>query len=616
VVEPDPCNLDGGFDPSADAGPAFPCGRCKQLFFGEPRGAFEIDGTNMLGSVSPDGLRFMARSDSYTVGEYTRSALNQHFTRTQTHPFLDGDFWPRLTKGGYGLFLSHGSGYVTYYERSLLQNAFPPMPAHYFTPLTMSAKHLSFTPSADGRHLVFWSNRRTATDLRPSVNGAGYLWTAEALEPNAIGAPEFSSVTRQQSLPVALYGQNSTTAVPVWLSDDGLTLLVRHQVFAAPTFDIFTSSRTSLDAGFGPVQTVPTLSGDEFQEESFSLPSIATLEGNSCRADGYLRRGVDPYPYAWFRVPVCLGQPCPVEQGSACRFLPTDGGFRDAGEAPDASATALYFGVPQPITPINAKRFVALTPANDRLISGSGQMTTLFEHFQRDGGFVPGPDITSATETQASPHMTADLTGLFACDGVTDLCGFWKRASPDAIFPSSPVAYFEAVPPWGSRVDAGARNGATKAVVPTPSGEYIAFGADWVDPNCNLPSAGNDDLDLWTARAINTADPALGFTDFMRHPRASTAMQDVPQWLSDDGLTLIFSSGGNLFQTTRSSLDTDFEAGTPISNLEDDMVASVSFTLPSQAYLNANPGGYGYLVRHYNPFQWYRVPVCVGAPCP
>jgi len=93
-------------------------------------------------------------------------------------------------------------------------------------------------------------------------------------------------------------------------------------------------------------------------------------------------------------------------------------------------------------------------------------------------------------------------------------------------------------------------------------------------------------------------------------------MQDVPQWLSDDGLTLIFSSGGNLFQTTRSSLDTDFEAGTPISNLEDDMVASVSFTLPSQAYLNANPGGYGYLVRHYNPFQWYRVPVCVGAPCP
>ena len=129
---------------------------------------------------------------------------------------------------------------------------------------------------------------------------------------------------------------------------------------------------------------------------------------------------------------------------------------------------------------------------------------------------------------------------------------------------------------------------------------------------------------IHSADSVADGGPWQGYRDIQAHPLIGSppGSTDVPEWLSDDGLTLYFISaratGADVYVTTRAATNAPFETARlettlSSSDLEDGL------TFPSRAALEANGCiGDGYLQREQGQpptRRWYRFFVCLGAPC-
>lgn len=101
-------------------------------------------------------------------------------------------------------------------------------------------------------------------------------------------------------------------------------------------------------------------------------------------------------------------------------------------------------------------------------------------------------------------------------------------------------------------------------------------------------------------------------------------MDELPQWLSDDGLTVIFTSGNATarqpYRATRSSTAEDFGPRELLTGFFTATEKADSFTIPATRYLEENGcQGDGYAARELvdqSSYEWRTFKVCLGSACP
>jgi len=226
------------------------------------------------------------------------------------------------------------------------------------------------------------------------------------------------------------------------------------------------------------------------------------------------------------------------------------------------------------------------------------------------------------------PHMFLQNLGLFSCHGGGLHCVFYARSGTGQSWPfgyggtSDHFEYYK-TPPF----DGSAYN---YAFAPTPDGRYLAFSSNRDGPtNANGSDTSAAALDLWTAESVDTTapiDPTQSFQSLKKHPLASSGdFADVPEWLADDALTLVFSSrrvgdgSVELFVTERASTSDAFGAAQKIASLSSPSIDENAFSVPSLATLATHGNhGVGFLRRAVTPqsVKYYRFDVCVGSASP
>lgn len=208
--------------------------------------------------------------------------------------------------------------------------------------------------------------------------------------------------------------------------------------------------------------------------------------------------------------------------------------------------------------------------------------------------------------------------GLFACHGGEGKCGYHRRGDTLSPFPAAfDVALFTMAPFDVLVGDGGAID---THFLPTPDGATVAFASNRISASDDLWTPGGN-VDLWTATTVDPFDPEQGYTSLQRHPASSATADDVPLWLSDDALTILFATrlGGDsdldIYVAMRATPTDGFD--TPVRVDELSALGTNDFiTLPSIAAMQANGGqGQAYVGRTPSGTDgqsFYSVAVCVG----
>jgi len=617
------------------------CG-CPHIYLGKPLGTFEFYPSDEGGTLSPDGIHFAAVQPATTIAG-SQDVLRE-YVRAPDGRFRQGPLealtgnanrarFPRYFGSVDTLMLSR-TGTNTTIACDRVVDRFTgdgPDFRSVLLGLQPGVTYSAVTASHDARYLALVANQDntgplTQTAVRLDDGGYGQLVNQDTVSPG-----------------LGVEGQE----VPQWLSDDGLTLFFRSLRQPATGMRdqdharLYRATRAAPDAPFECAAPVlnPTPSMDD---ETLTMPSMATMEANGCEADGFLhRRGRPNTPHAWFRVRVCVGHPCvdpPADQVCRLRIsgpasMGTDGGAFPCGDrslhlTPGAE---LVDGAGAPSQLDNA----SLAPRGDGFIAHD-RGGRLREYALLDGGIDIVP-LTSVDEAQFKqyPQLTADRLGLFACAEATRSCKFGRRAATTDPFvfgdsPTTGTMDFLAVPPWGWRNGLNTFNrlyGTNRTIVPSGNGQWIAFETDWnmVSPTCEFASMSSEvnmairTRGIWTARAIDPTDPSRGYTDYLWHLSLVPTAPHV-LWLSDDGLTLIFEDLARFKLTTRDSVDHVFRRPTELTALSQ-LGAAVALALSSLTTIEENGcRAQGYAATGSND-TWRLVDVCLGnggdgGPCP
>ena len=283
------------------------------------------------GHVSPDGLRFIQNrggtGDPACCGgcfrqvEFVRSSLDDDWSTAIAVKFLQS-YWVGqwIFLDNLGLMGCHGGDMsCAFYARQSAAQGWPygygPDPDHFaFNTLPAfsgTAADQEFAPTPDGRWIVFASNRVSAVD-DSAVGGpaAQDLWLGAAVDTPASGP--IDPTKGYEAL------QHLTTAsspdfadMPAWISDDARTIVFSTRRLPDDGFDLHVTTRSDAASSFGPAVKLSAASVDGADEDSFSMPSVATLAAHGGRGFATFRRTVVAPAFTFYRMPVCLGSPDP-----------------------------------------------------------------------------------------------------------------------------------------------------------------------------------------------------------------------------------------------------------------------------------------------------------------
>lgn len=241
-------------------------------------------------------------------------------------PFTDTD--PHFDADGRTLFACTSSeGICSVFRRSSPEGGFdstldPGEATFDFGPF-FHEKHAaidrSFVPTPDLVHLAFASSRsHDSTTSNDGGDGTGVtdLWMARAIDPAdlSLGYTDLHHLDVASAAPnlPAVAQPKWPEEAPGWLADDGRTI-VFHSGRSAD-FDLYVTSGDPETGSFGEAVRIDALSEEGFFEESFTMPSLATLALSCGRGEAYFRR----FELNQFggsassvqRVTVCVGAPC------------------------------------------------------------------------------------------------------------------------------------------------------------------------------------------------------------------------------------------------------------------------------------------------------------------
>ena len=271
-----------------------------QLYFGvaEVEPVAHDENEEFHASVSPDGSRLVRRWGPGEVAEYVRADLTSGWGDLVHEHYLFYELFPHLSASGLRIFSCHGG------ELKCVIHARPSLDGdfeieRYFQeipPFDGAAADFCFTPTPDGEHLAFCSDRRSPEVDEPG-GGPRRVWVTRPLDSKIPEAGYGIPV----SIPDAGFPGHQD---PSWIDDEGLTIAFHSD--RGLTRDLFVVSRAAADQELAEPERITALADDSADEAFFSMPSLAVVRQQPCaQSYAYFQRD-----RALMRVPVCVGAPC------------------------------------------------------------------------------------------------------------------------------------------------------------------------------------------------------------------------------------------------------------------------------------------------------------------
>ncbi len=263
--------------------------------------------------ISADGTRLIGKAqNNFEIREFQRPGLVGNFNFVRTHSIW-GDLNAQPLRNNLGLFLAHGGeGKAGYWERADTGSTFPYSCSLWFGNMAGfdgNALDVCFTATPDLKYLAFCSTRVSSGDdsNKPGLNALSTeLWMGEFLDPGDLSKGMKTIYRLDSPSDTNLEGPD----YPVWLSDDGNTLLYKGRRTSDANIGLFVTYRPDENGSFNAGERVVLLdlSGDL---ESFSLPSVQTMRQAGGRADGYFRVDFGSGNQRWYRFPAAVDvDPC------------------------------------------------------------------------------------------------------------------------------------------------------------------------------------------------------------------------------------------------------------------------------------------------------------------
>jgi len=257
----------------------------------------------------------MRSADSNNIMEFKRATLQDPFGAPVIHTGLQGDWFARLTGDNLGLILMSGTTASYMHTRADAEDSFTGTePTLFSSAPAVGTNVLSVVPTSG---TLF-----AATAYTPDPSLPIHLITG-ALAPRPDGGPlEIQSSVRHRCIDDLFRGSFD---VVMWLSDDGLTAILRPHVLAPMNMrgevNLWMVQRSSTNAAFTRARELFEISNIPAMESSFAMPSLQAMEP-TCGGDAWIVRtnhginGDDVYgtllgSFEWWRVPVGIGKPPP-----------------------------------------------------------------------------------------------------------------------------------------------------------------------------------------------------------------------------------------------------------------------------------------------------------------
>jgi hypothetical protein len=286
-------------------------------------------------------------------------------------------------------------------------------------------------------------------------------------------------------------------------------------------------------------------------------------------------------------------------------------------EAGPYGAEDLFFGAPEAYDSVLPAAFgdAHQSPDGLRMMGRTGGFQQR-EYYRASLDADWGTFYEGGIYYELEMHLFGQNLFLYSGHGGSHKAAVYIRATAAQAFGYDATKYFVEQPMFsGTAHDV--------AFTPTPDGLLVAFSSSRVSAADDTAQAGDAaGTDLWLMEPIAPAQPQNGFSNLQRLALASGPDLDVPEWISDDGRTLIFrsirpgSSSVDLYVSSRASMAQSFGAAVKIAALSDTVADELAFSLPSIAAIQELGGSacaYFLRVPAPNMHQWYRVPVCLGA---